>query len=234
MTIMHDELHPDELEEEEILPSELGPVEQFILPTLSLGQTNSAAHQGVAFTAITSTTVNPVFRLLGRDYDRVDAEIIAVDQPVIIAVTKENAQAGASVATPVAGSNPTPSQPAVPATGVAQQNTNLYPVTVVISANGATITNVSVNGVTVGTAAGTYTVPSAGAISIAYSVATPTWIWSDANPVPAATVAIATGPYVLIPAGTRLPVMNCSEIWCAATSTTLGRVSVLVNRILHV
>lgn len=76
---------------------------------------------------------------------------------------------------------PVPSQPAVPATGVAQQNVNQFPVQVVISANGATITNVSVNGITVGTAAGTYTVPANGAISIAYSVATPTWVWSNLN-----------------------------------------------------
>lgn len=80
--------------------------------------------------------------------------------------------------------NPVPSQPAVPATGVAQQNLNAFPVQVVISPNGATITNVSVNGITVGTAAGTYAVPAFGAISIAYSVATPTWVWSNANPAP--------------------------------------------------
>lgn len=69
--------------------------------------------------------------------------------------------------------------PAVPATGVAAQNPNAYGVSVVISPNGATITNVSVNGVTVGTAAGTYYVPQYGAISIAYSVASPTWVWTS-------------------------------------------------------
>lgn len=78
--------------------------------------------------------------------------------------------------------NPVPSQPAVPATGVAQQNLNAYPVTVVINANGATITAVTVNGVVVGTAAGTYVVPAFGSISISYTVAVPTWVWSDANP----------------------------------------------------
>lgn len=82
----------------------------------------------------------------------------------------------------VNGSNPAPSQPAVPATGVAQQNVNSYPVSVAIAANGATITNVVVNGVSVGTAAGTYTVPAFGAISISYTVATPTWVWSYAGP----------------------------------------------------
>ena len=81
------------------------------------------------------------------------------------------------------GASNTVSQPAVPATGVAQQNTNQFPVQVVISPNGATITNVSVNGVTVGTAAGTYTVPANGSISIAYSVATPTWVWTGLNTI---------------------------------------------------
>lgn len=75
-------------------------------------------------------------------------------------------------------SGPVPSQPAVPASTVAQQNTNAYPVTVVISAG--TITAVVVNGITVGAAAGTYTVPAFGAISITYSVA-PTWLWSNAG-----------------------------------------------------
>jgi hypothetical protein len=79
---------------------------------------------------------------------------------------------------------PVPSTPNggnVSATGVAQQNVNSYPVQVVIAANGATITNVTVNGITVGTAAGTYTVPAYGSISVAYSVAVPTWIWTNAS-----------------------------------------------------
>ena len=53
------------------------------------------------------------------------------------------------------GSNAIPAQPAVPATGVAQQNPGSYPVQVVISPNGATITAVTVNGIQVGSAAGT-------------------------------------------------------------------------------
>jgi hypothetical protein len=72
--------------------------------------------------------------------------------------------------------------PAVPATGVPVQNTSTQAATVVISPNGATITNVTVNGLTVGTGAGTYIVPAAGTISIAYTVATPTWVWSAAAP----------------------------------------------------
>jgi len=73
---------------------------------------------------------------------------------------------------------PGPSTPAVPATTVNQQNVNAYPVTVVIT--GGAITAVIVNGLTVGTGAGTYVVPSAGTISITYTVA-PTWAWTNAN-----------------------------------------------------
>jgi hypothetical protein len=79
---------------------------------------------------------------------------------------------------------PAPVQPAVPATTVAQQNVNSYPVQVVISANGATITAVIVNGITVGVLAGTYTVPAYGAISMTYTVATPTWVWTDLGTIP--------------------------------------------------
>jgi hypothetical protein len=85
---------------------------------------------------------------------------------------------------PFTGPGPaaSPAQPAVPATTVQAQNVNAYPVQVVIGANGATISNVSVNGVTAGTAAWTYIVPAFGFISIAYTVATPTWVWSNAAP----------------------------------------------------
>lgn len=81
----------------------------------------------------------------------------------------------------IAVSSPNPpavSTPAVPATTVNATNSNNFPCLVVIAANGATITNVSVNGSTVGTAAGTYVVPAGGTISIAYTVATPTWTWT--------------------------------------------------------
>jgi len=109
----------------------------------------------------------------------------------------------------VAGTTqPAPTTPAVPATGVAAQNPNSYPVEVVISANGATITNVSVNGITVGTAAGTYYVPAYGSISIAYSVATPTWAWSN----PASNVAASGNSDVYL----------CSSIGDAQQSPPVG------------
>jgi hypothetical protein len=75
--------------------------------------------------------------------------------------------------------------PAVPATTVAAQNTNPYAAQVVILANGATISAVTVNGINVGAAAGTYLVPAYGSIAISYTVATPTWTWS--NPFPTTT-----------------------------------------------
>ena len=88
------------------------------------------------------------------------------------------------VVAPAYGAGPVPATPnsgSVLATGVAQQNVNSYPVQVVIGANGATITAVVVNGITVGVAAGTYTVPAYGAISVSYTVSTPTWVWSNAG-----------------------------------------------------
>lgn len=73
----------------------------------------------------------------------------------------------------------TPSQPAVPASTVAQQNVNSYPVRVVVS--GGTATATFVNGIQVGVGDGTFIVPSGGSISITYSLA-PTWVWSNAFP----------------------------------------------------
>lgn len=67
-------------------------------------------------------------------------------------------------------------QPAIPASTVAQQNTNSVPVQVVIT--GGTATSTSVNGIVVGGGDGTYTVPAYGSISVTYSVA-PTWVWTS-------------------------------------------------------
>jgi hypothetical protein len=75
--------------------------------------------------------------------------------------------------------------PAVPASGVAVQNTASQAYTVVIATTG-TITAVTVNGITVGAAAGTYVVPAYGAISVTWSGASPTWTWtatSSSSPV---------------------------------------------------
>ena len=95
---------------------------------------------------------------------------------------------------PMSLAAPTVSAPAVPATGVTATNSSGTVVAVAISANGATITNVTVSGSTAGTSAGTYLVPVAGTISIAYTVATPTWTWA----LPVTNASVSAG-------GTALP-----------------------------
>ena len=64
--------------------------------------------------------------------------------------------------------------PAVPASGTVTTNTTGVPVTVYI--NGGTVTAISVNGSATGVAGGAVRVPSAGTITLTYSVA-PTWQW---------------------------------------------------------
>lgn len=126
---------------------------------------------------------------------------------------------------------PSPAQPAVPATGVAQQNVNQFPVQVVISANGATITNVSVNGVTVGTAAGTYTVPANGSISITYSVATPTWVWSNLN------AAVPTGQSVNVgwyPGNKAVLIQPGEQIYVQVLASTAQNVYVLSGEVTRI
>lgn len=125
---------------------------------------------------IPANTGNDPVRIASRDLDR-SAMYVMVET------------AAGSATTPVLITPP------VPGTGVAQQNTNGFPVQVQINANGATITNVSVNGITVGTGAATYVVPAYGSISIAYSVATPQWVW---------TAVAGTGPVASAPSGIRI------------------------------
>jgi hypothetical protein len=68
----------------------------------------------------------------------------------------------------------TTATPAVPATTVAQANTNAWAVFVTIT--GGTLTSVKINGTQVGTTAGTYVLLAGQNISITYTVA-PTWNW---------------------------------------------------------
>lgn len=65
--------------------------------------------------------------------------------------------------------------PAVPASTVAETNTNTKPVTVYV--RGGTVTQVTIDGVALGAVTNaTYRVNSGGTIAITYSVA-PTWFW---------------------------------------------------------
>lgn len=110
----------------------------------------------------------------GTLYYNTKYEPLTNPSPTGFAVTIAGTAASAAVITP-----------GVPATGVNVQNPNPYAVQVVINAAGAAITNVSVNGVTMGVAAGTYYVPAFGAISVAYTLGPPTWLWTNPAPVAA-------------------------------------------------
>lgn len=90
-----------------------------------------------------------------------------------------------------------PSTPAVPASTVAVQNTNPFPVQVVIT--GGTITAVVVNGITVGTGPGTYVVPAYGSISTT-NTGSPTWAWTNAAAVVAPALISVIEQYA-VPAG---------------------------------
>lgn len=64
----------------------------FSVPTTNAGQVSEAGHQGGLVTLVVNAS-NPVVQLLGRDYPRTAAYVLAVDAPVFLATSKENAQA---------------------------------------------------------------------------------------------------------------------------------------------
>lgn len=150
-----------------------------ISPQLCIHSTTPIPQAG---SAANGTQPN-IARVLTHNYHRYKAKMQVTPGPGCTAIVTSYktdsltnpTPAGASFTVPGSGTVVTP---AVPATTVAQQNASNQAVQVVISPNGATITAVTVNGVVVGTAAGTYTVPAGGTISITYTVATPTWVWS--------------------------------------------------------
>ncbi|HEX4661903.1 MAG TPA: hypothetical protein VH307_31290 [Streptosporangiaceae bacterium] len=71
------------------------------VPVHASGQDLAGGHQGTHFTMVISTATNPVVQLLGRDYDRIEARILTVDQPVVLAQTKEQAENAANQVTSV-------------------------------------------------------------------------------------------------------------------------------------
>ncbi len=80
---------------------------------------------------------------------------------------------------------PIPITPSVPATGVAQVNTNAYPVTVVVS--GGTVTSILINQIITNVTSGIFNLNNKDSIVLNYSSA-PTWQWSfGANPNPSYT-----------------------------------------------
>jgi hypothetical protein len=69
-------------------------------------------------------------------------------------------------------------KPAVPATTVPATNTTDCNMWVEVAANGATIATVKVDGVTIGArTVGAFRVRPGSTITLAYTVATPTWQW---------------------------------------------------------
>jgi hypothetical protein len=141
--------------------------------TISGGAVLVTGLWGIVQTAIQNSAVN---LSLGLAPTVGTAATAGVGGPTSI----QNLAAGTLIAAPAAAGagGVSLTAPSVPATTVAAVNNYHGTVDVAISANGATITNVSVNGVTAGTSAGTYSVPAHGSISIAYTVATPTWTWT--------------------------------------------------------
>ena len=110
-------------------------------------------------------------------------------------VTGESAGAFGSYTTigiPQAGVGITPAAPAVPLTTVSAVNPVPVAATVIITAGTSVISNVTIAGTTAGTAAGTYTVPAGASISVAYTVAAPTWAWTWPA-MPASTVGLVSG-----------------------------------------
>jgi hypothetical protein len=83
-------LSPQESQEWEATP-EAEEIEYHV-PVTQIN-TPPAARNGIHYTVLTSTSLNPVQLLVGRDYDRVKAYITAVDYPVVIAESREKAQA---------------------------------------------------------------------------------------------------------------------------------------------
>lgn len=106
----------------------------------AFGQTFSAARRANHFTVVVSTTTNPVQQILPPDPNRTEAQVLAVDNPVVLSQSQDMA-------------------------------------------------------------------------------------WNPANQV--TDTPFPAGSY--LPVGYDRPILNCDELWVAATSSTASRVSVIVN-----
>jgi hypothetical protein len=62
------------------------------IPVRVDSQAQPAAHQGTYFTTVVAIGANPVDQVLGRDHDRVEARVLTVDEPVVLAQSKEMAE----------------------------------------------------------------------------------------------------------------------------------------------
>lgn len=168
----------------------------------------------VSHRTIALSATNPFLQLAGVDPGRKEIHIEVLDNQVVLSTSTSQASDAANGPASVVSTPPAAiTTPPVPASTVAQQNTNQFAVQVVISAG--TITNVSVNGITVGTAAGTYTVPANGAISITYSVA-PTWAWTSLQANTVTSLQTPNGRILNPVVGEYVIPGGKNEIWFSA------------------
>lgn len=192
--------------------------------TVNIGNDKRKVENRTSHRTVVLTANNPTYNVAGYDPARKEVYINVLDNPVVLSDSTSMASDQANTAAAI---SITPTQPGIPASGVAVQNTNQVPVQVVIA--GFTATQVFVNGIQVGTGNGTYTVPANGAISITYTIAG-TWTWTFVT-AQFSSLGLTT------PNGRILPVSNGSEycipgsdeMWLS-TNTYPTRVGITIVR----
>lgn len=112
--------------------------------------------------------------------------------------------------------------PAVPATTVTATNTNAFPVAVTIAANGATITAITVNGVASGLTVGTVVVPAGGTVSVSYTVATPTWVWTALSGGFSGTSIPSPSSIAVPPSGAITLIYSAAPTWAWSDPIDVG------------
>jgi hypothetical protein len=228
-----------------------------IVPTLSLGQDNSGGHQAI-HVSLQLSAANPVVQLLGRDYDRIEAKILATGPAAAGTVTS----ASGSVAGTTAGQAIVTAAPVAAGTyvvnwtvilggtlGAAERNN------VALQVNGVTVAT-SINGINSGTVypqlpvqvtvpagavIGTIIVGAPTASSVYQAGVTIQGQGTGPGPVvlaqsreiaeaAAAAGANFTGPPgAYLPAGVERTLRNCDELWAAWLGTT-SLVSISISR----
>lgn len=181
----------------------------------------------VTYRTITLTAANPVQQLLGVDPGRREIHCEALDFPIVITSNTQQANDVLNGPSSVISTPPGAiSQPAVPASGVAVQNTNQFAVQVVVA--GFTATQVFVNGIQVGVTNGTYTVPANGAISITYTVAG-TMTWTSLQPNTITSLGFPNGRVLNPLVGEYIVPGGQNEVWFSAAQFP-SRIGITVVR----
>lgn len=181
----------------------------------------------VTYKTVTLTAAIPTYQLFGVDPARQEIHVEAIDFPVIISSSTQQANDAANGPSSVISTPPGAiSQPAVPASGVAVQNTNQFAVQVVVA--GFTATQVFVNGIQVGISNGTYTVPANGAISITYTVVG-TMTWTSLQPNTITSLLNPNGRILNPSVGEYVVPGGANEIWFSAAQFP-SRVGITIVR----